>query len=275
MLSWRIRLTARASEKKRSTRSLRSLHSRDSTLIATRLPICGCTALVDAAHAADAEQARDAIRADRRAEQQVVADRRERRPVVRHTTRQPAAPHPHSRAHEHRPRMLARPIARPATSGAGQTCPPAGHARDRNRAKSRGEIGWRAACCSRASHAERIDDRPRERVLRRGRPRDRRRGAPRGPARHRRAHHPALAVAAELVRASGGVGGAVARIAARARAGRSASARRAPRASRPRSSSGAARSRSIAAPRDASAGPRTCIACVAPRLAGLRRRCSS
>jgi hypothetical protein len=45
MLSWRMRFTARASEKNRSTRSLRSAHSRDSTLIATRLPICGCTPL--------------------------------------------------------------------------------------------------------------------------------------------------------------------------------------------------------------------------------------
>ncbi len=45
MLSWRIKLTALASEKKRSTRSLRSEHSRDSTLIATRLPIAGCTPL--------------------------------------------------------------------------------------------------------------------------------------------------------------------------------------------------------------------------------------
>ena len=45
MLSWRIRLTALASAKNRSTRSRRSLHSRDSTLIATRLPIVGCTPL--------------------------------------------------------------------------------------------------------------------------------------------------------------------------------------------------------------------------------------
>ena len=48
-------------------------------------------ALVDAAHAADAEQPRDAIRADRRAEQHVVADRREQRPVGRHMARAPAA----------------------------------------------------------------------------------------------------------------------------------------------------------------------------------------
>jgi hypothetical protein len=44
MHSCRIRLTARASWKKRSTSELCSDQSREITLMATRLPIAGCTA---------------------------------------------------------------------------------------------------------------------------------------------------------------------------------------------------------------------------------------